>query len=49
MLAVSSRRISFSCLCVGSPRTRVRTGYGICALILLAEAVPDMVVQSRRI
>jgi hypothetical protein len=48
-LAVSLQRINFSCLCIGSPQTCVRTGCDIWALILLADTVSDMVAQSRRI
>jgi hypothetical protein len=39
----------FSCLCIGSPWKRVRTGYSIWAMILSADTVSDMVAQSRRI
>jgi hypothetical protein len=35
-------------MCWCSTRTRVRTGFGICALILSAETVSAIVVQSRR-
>ncbi len=48
-LVVSLQRINFSCLCIGSPWTRVKTGCGIWALILSADTVLDMVAQSRRI
>jgi hypothetical protein len=33
----------FVCLCVGSPRTRVSVGCGICALMLSADTVSDII------
>ena len=36
------RRISFSCLCLDSPRTCVRTGCGICALILFRPSIGSL-------
>jgi hypothetical protein len=41
-LAVSSLKTIFTCLWVGSPRTRVRVVCGICALMLSADTVLDM-------